>query len=419
MKQTIGIIGGGASGMMAGIVASMLGAKVTIFEHNDRIGKKILVTGNGKCNFTNEYIDASCYYGTHPEFAMKILEAFTVSDTLNLFSFLGLLYKQKNGYYYPVSNQAATILDLLRFQLQNNKVNIKTEIHVQAVKQKNKGYEIITDNSKEYFDTVFICAGSKAASKTGSDGSGYTLLEKLHLPVITPFPALVQLTSKENYFKQIAGIRFDGSISLYHGQELLSNQQGEIQITDYGVSGIPVFQLSRLVSKHFLNKNAPLLKMKLDTLPQYNMNEIFNILLQKKKQQGVLEIQDALQGIHNKKLNLLFLKILQLSPSMYLSKIDDASLKKLAHLYKEWTITIQGTKDFSSCQVCGGGLDTTALDAHMQLKKYPNLYVLGELVDIDGICGGYNLQWAWSSAVVAALNACGQNKDGLCYESIK
>lgn len=404
MKRTVGVIGGGASGMIAAVCAAKEGACVTILEHTDRIGKKILMTGNGKCNFTNLHMDDDCYYGLHPEYAHKIIEQFPVQETLHFFEELGLFYKEKNGYCYPISNQASSVLDVLRFSLKRYGVTVETEQEVSEISSCKKGGYLIKTPEKSFrFDKVIVACGGKAAPKTGSDGSGYRIAKKLGHRVIKPLPALVQLKSKEDYFKSISGIRMDVALSLFVDGREYRKETGELQITDYGISGIPVFQLSRIVSDALEQQKEVVVQV--DCVPRLSKKELEKILAKKLHNSAGLNAEDAMQGFLNKKLNILFLKLSGIGTNMPADRIESGQLQKLVNIVKDWRIRISGTNDFSQCQVCAGGVDTKELTEHCESKLHPGIYFVGELVDIDGICGGYNLQWAWSSGIVAAKAA--------------
>lgn len=409
MKRTVGVIGGGAAGMMAAIQAAKLGADVTLIEHTNRIGKKILVTGNGKCNFTNSHVDADCYYGQHKSFALQIIEQFNVEETLHFFKEIGLLYRQRDGYFYPLSNQASSVLDVLRFTLQRYNVAVLTEQEPVEIKPASKGTFVVQCKSNSFrFDRIIMACGSKASPKTGSDGSGYQLAQKLGHHIIKPVPALVQLKSSENYFKSISGIRMQAKLSLIIDHCMKRTEQGELQITDYGISGIPVFQFSRLVSYALIEKKKVMVTV--DCVPEMSIDAIKDYLIHRMRNNSELTMEDALQGFLNKKLNIQFLKLSGIKPNETARNISGAQIQKLCALVKSWDIPINGTNDFTQCQVCAGGVSTKELTSHCESVLHPGLFFAGEIIDIDGICGGYNLQWAWSSAVVAAREAMRQEK---------
>ena len=251
MSKRVIVIGGGASGMTAAIFAARQGAAVTLLEHMDRVGKKILSTGNGKCNLTNRRMDASCYRSSAPEFPMEVLGRFGEPETEAFFEELGIVLKDRNGYLYPASGQASSVLDALREELSRLGVNIVTECGEAEVaapgsgKGGNQEWTVLCKKGRFCSDALILAAGSKAAPSTGSDGSGYDLAKRLGHRIIRPLPALVQLRCREKFFKQISGVRADACVSIWADGERLAYDQGELQLTDYGISGIPVFQVSR------------------------------------------------------------------------------------------------------------------------------------------------------------------------------
>ena len=255
MKQrNVIIVGGGASGMLAAISAAREGAKVTILEHKDRIGKKILSTGNGRCNLTNEYMTPDCFRGDDVSIVSSVLKQFGYEETIDFFEKLGVILKNRQGYIYPISDQASTILDVLRMELERLKVSVCLEHCVTAIKKNAKGFQVVTNKGTYQGDALILATGGKAASVLGSDGSGYSLAKQFgHLmsPVV---PALVQLKGKGTYFKQVAGVRTQARISLYVNDIFVSEDTGELQLTNYGISGIPVFQISRYAAKGLYEK---------------------------------------------------------------------------------------------------------------------------------------------------------------------
>lgn len=405
VMKKIAIIGGGASGMMAAIAATSHGARVRIYEHKDRVGKKILTTGNGKCNLTNLSLSKDDYRGNHPSFVVPVFEAFSVEDTLRFFEQLGLFWKEKNGYVYPVSNQASTVLDLLRFECKRRKIEIITEcgaISIQPVNgKKQAGFVVQDKSSKEKFDCVILATGSKAAPVTGSDGSGYKLAQKLGHSIVPVLPALTALKGKEEFFKPIAGVRVDATLSLYVENEYIMSDTGELQLTAYGVSGIPVFQLSRYAIKAMNTKQK--VHMVCDFLPGVKKKVLLEKIVERK--QLPLNAEEAFSGLLNKKLLLHLLKQAKIKSTDMVQNIPDDKLRDFCSLIKQCKIPLFDYLPFENAQVCQGGVDTKEILNNLESKIQKGLYLVGELLDIDGKCGGYNLQWAWSSGYVAGVSA--------------
>ena len=403
METRVGIIGAGASGMMAAVAAAEHGAKVTLLEHSDRIGKKILVTGNGKCNLTNLNVSKDDYRGNHPCFVVPILEEFGIQDTLTFFEKKGLFWKEREGYVYPISGQASTVLDLLRYTLEQCRVNVVTDCKIKNI-QKKQDFLVQTENGNYSFDRLILATGGKAAPKTGSDGSGLLLAKKLGHTVIRPFPALVQLRCQETYFKSISGIRTDVVLTLSLDGRIHCVEEGELQITDYGISGIPTFQLSRYAAEGLAKKQN--VAVGIDLFPQFSEDRLLALLLERKMQcPGTTDLERFMTGMLNKKLNFFVLKQCGLLPSDTISSLREQDIQKITLFLKNWNVTITETNSMDQAQISAGGVDTLELKPFLESKIVEGLYFAGEILDIDGRCGGYNLQWAWSSGYVAGRHA--------------
>jgi len=403
--KNVGIIGGGASGIMAAITAARLGAQVTIFEHNNRIGKKILATGNGKCNFSNLNQDENSYFSEQMSFPEQILKQFTPLQSVDFFESIGMLIKVKNDYLYPATMQASTVLDLLNLELEKQKVVIVTDIQITDIrKNTNKdGFLIQTAEKNWEMDRIILCCGSKASPKTGSDGSGYRLAEKFGHNIVKPLPALVQVKCKENFFKIISGVRTLANVSLYINGALKDSDLGELQLTDYGISGIPVFQISRHISRSLEQKEK--LEVFIDFFPDIT-NEHLQLFLENRKNMFQdRTIEEFFCGIMQKKLTTMILKEYNMAPSRKIRDISLSELEKLFIWIKKFPVKVIGTNSFDQAQICMGGVSVDKIDTKMQSKIVSDLYFAGEIVDVDGKCGGYNLQWAWSSGYVAGMNA--------------
>lgn len=399
--MNIVIIGGGAAGMTAAIAAATNGAHVTVIEHKDRIGKKILSTGNGRCNFTNLHMDiANCYHGASEDFIKGILEQFGVEDTLNFFESIGIMAKEKKGYIYPYSEQAAAVLDALRFAMKQLHVCVRCEEEVQDIFCKDTF--VIKTNCEEYpADRLILACGGQAAPVTGSDGSGYVLARAFGHKIIPVHPALVQLVGDDPvFFPSVGGVRCDAEVTLTINGEKAAADRGELQLTGYGVSGIPVFQISRFASAGLDKKQEVFVH--LNFLPDFSENRLFYYLMQRAVNLSWKTMEQFLIGIFPKKLALALLRKAGISVMTKAESCSASTWKALAQLILDYPIRIVDTKGFASAQVCAGGVDTDEVHAlTLESKLQPHLYLAGELLDVDGICGGYNLQWAWSSGYVA------------------
>lgn len=397
------IVGGGASGLAAGIFAARRGHKVTILEHKDKIGKKILATGNGKCNYTNLVQLPECYRSNDSSFPVKVLSVFGVHETLDFFRQLGIYPKERDGYIYPNSEQAASVVQVLEMELKRLKVNICLDVHVEHI-QKNKNTFKLTTNRGEFTaDKVILAAGGCASPNHGSDGSGYLLAKELGHKIVKPLPALVQLKSKEKYFKTLAGVRTEAYIKLFVNDSFTAEEKGELLIAGYGVSGIPIFQLSRFAAKAISeNKKVDL---KIDFLPALNWKDTFELITDRVKSNPKKTAEESMIGLFNNKLAFVMLNEAGIEPALFCEKVNKKNITDLVNQIKEWKIPISETNPFEQAQVSAGGVDTGQISpTTMESKLVKGLYLTGELVDVDGTCGGYNLQWAWSTGAVAGMN---------------
>ena len=399
------VIGGGAAGLMAAISAARAGAKVVILEHKEKTGKKILSTGNGKCNYTNEKQDITCYRGENPDFVMPVFKQFGFPETVAFFEEIGVTPKVKNGYYYPASEQATAVLEVLRLEANYLRIKEVCECQINAIKPVKSGFLLYTSMGDFAGNSVILATGLLAAPKSGSDGTIFPYIEKLGHHFIDVVPALVPLQGKQAFFKQIAGIRAEIQADLYVENAKVASEYGELQLTDYGVSGIPIFQLSRYATKAL--KQGKKVHMMLDFLPHTSLEEtveLFTKRLHKVEQKKT--ICECFVGLFNRKLAEVLIKEAGISLGDCPKKLSDEQIERLAAISKGLRVDITGSKSFEQAQVCAGGVDTEEICAEtMESKIVPGVFFAGELVDIDGMCGGYNLQWAWSSGYVAGLHA--------------
>ena len=410
MKRKIIIIGGGASGLVAAICGAREGACVTIVEHMDRVGKKILSTGNGRCNMTNLDMRPECYRCGQPAFPMKVLEGFTVEQTLEFFRELGIETRSRGGYIYPGSDQASAVLDVLRREVERLGVVVLTGCEVREVsavegcRPRDTRFVVKTSQGDLTADAVILAAGSKAAPNTGSDGSGYELAKGLGHKVIKPLPALVQLRCQGRHYKQLAGIRTEAHLSLYADGSLLAEDKGELQLTDYGLSGIPTFQISRFAARAL--DIGQKVTVRVDFLPSWPEHEAFERLRERAARLGYKTAEEMMVGLLNRKLAAVLLQAAGIDPSQPAGGLRSRQLSRLLEQLKSYQALVMSVNPFANAQVCCGGVDTRQVDpATMESRCRPSLYLAGEILDVDGICGGYNLQFAWSSGAVAGRNA--------------
>ncbi|MDE6847358.1 MAG: aminoacetone oxidase family FAD-binding enzyme [Lachnospiraceae bacterium] len=414
MDRRIAVIGGGAAGMMAAVQAARRGAEVTIYERNDRVGKKILSTGNGKCNFSNELMGADYYYGSGKALIDTIYKRFGIAETKKFFEELGMRIKDRNGYLYPASEQASTVLDVLRYELERLQVRIHTEQKVSSIVHKQDTMIVeTTEHKKQKYDAVILACGGKAAPKTGSDGTGFNLAKKLGHRIVPAVPALTALRCEEDFYKRVAGVRCDAKITLQIDGHPVNSERGELQWTDYGISGIPVFQLSREAA--YALRDGRDVTVKINLLPDFdkdsenvgitNSTSYEEFWAARWAKQGQQTMEQFVTGVVNKKIGLLFLKLSGIKETETAERISQQCRKKLETLFCSFTVMVRETNSFDQAQVCAGGIDCHEVSEVLESRIIPGLFFVGEILDIDGICGGYNLQWAWSSGSVAGRAA--------------
>ncbi|KAB1439584.1 NAD(P)/FAD-dependent oxidoreductase [Candidatus Galacturonibacter soehngenii] len=402
-KQEIIVIGAGAAGVMAAITAARNHAKVTILEHTQRFGKKLLATGNGRCNLTNLSQLPEHYRSDNHKFPMQVISQFNEKQTLQFFEEIGIYTKQKLGYVYPYSEQASAVLDLLKLELDRLHINIIYSVSIKEIKKKQR-FQILTDTVTYTCDKVIMAMGSKAAPKTGSDGSGYALAKQIGHRIITPLPALVQLRCSGDYFKSLAGVRCEARLRLMIDKKVVVEDKGELQLTDYGISGIPTFQISRYAIRAVEKGKA--VSVYIDFIPDKNEKEIISFLYSQIRHDPKKKMEDILIGLFNKKLVPVLLNQANLSGKSLGKELKEVQINRLIQKIKAFEVKVTSYNSFEQAQVCSGGVDTRELFPDtLESLKMPGIYLAGELLDVDGICGGYNLQWAWSSGYVAGKSA--------------
>lgn len=406
MKDII-IIGGGASGLVSAIYASKTNKKVTILEKNKSCGKKILITGNGKCNYWNEDQSLKHYNSNNIEILRSILTIENQQEILSLFNSIGIIPRIKEGYYYPYSNQATSIQTALIKECELNKVEIITEIEVTNIKKKDNYYEIETNNGTFKSRKVIISTGSCACPKTGSDGVGYKFLTSLGHSLIQPLPALVQLKSNAKYLKEWHGIRSDVSVTLIENNKEIDTQIGEIQLTDYGVSGICIFSLSGKASRGLSQNKKE--QIKINFLQPFGINtkeEFINWMNTRNKTVKNRTITDLLDGLLNYKLINLIIKLSKIDRDSTWNSLSIEEKYLLGTNLTNHIIDITETNSFEYAQTTTGGIPLTEINPNTMESHYnKNLYITGELLDIDGECGGYNLTNAWITGYLAGKDA--------------
>lgn len=403
MYDTI-VIGGGAAGMMAAITAARQGVDVLILEHMDQCGKKILATGNGRCNYTNQMQGIEYYRSDSPAFVLSVLEQFDAEDTLSFFEQIGITPTEKNGYYYPMSMQAVSVRDVLLMELERLGVEIRYNIGIRGISDKNSHYEICTKNGDFLAKTCILATGGKSSKKTGSDGSGFLYLVPLSHHVSDLVPALVGLKAKQPYFKEVAGIRAYARVTLFVENAQKASDLGEVQLTDYGISGIPVFQVSRYAT--IALENHKKVTASLQFLPDMEAEKVADIIAQRFVYSKEKTAFEALIGLFPQKLARLLLKLAGIPETKKAICCTKEEQQALCGMIGNFPCEITGSGNFEQAQVTAGGVVTEEVcEKTLESKLHKGLYFAGEMLNVDGMCGGYNLQWAWSSGYAAGKAA--------------
>ena len=403
MKTEIAVIGGGASGMMAAITARKSGKEVVILERKDRILKKVLITGNGRCNITNVNADISNYFGKNISSVENILNSFNPQDTMDFFNGLGIVCNEENrGKVYPLSGQASSVVDALRFEAERLGIKIETEFYVRKIEKDGFKFKIYSEDRKKIeADRVILAAGGQSYPELGSNGSGFELAKELGHSVTRLSPSIVQLKTEKHQVKGLQGIKTDVAVTAYGDNKKICTYNGELLFTDYGISGNVVFNISFVMP---LYKNV---EFEIDFMEKFDYNELYEILKERKKMISHLTMENYFNGMINKKLGQFLSKMSGIEKlSKPVKDLNDSEIRKLCTVLKKYRIKILDTTGFKNAQVTAGGVSLDEVNSEtLESKIVKGLYFSGEVLDVYGECGGFNLQWAWASGYIAGKNA--------------
>jgi predicted Rossmann fold flavoprotein len=409
-ERNVTIVGGGSSGMMAAISAARRGARVTLLERKDRVGKKLLATGNGRCNLTNSDLSLSRFHGGDRAFIASVLTRFPAASAVDFFEELGIAcMAEAGGRIYPHSGQASSVLDVLRWELERLLVDVRTGYEIRGIARKGDGFSLqLAAGGELAARRVLLACGGLAGPQFGSDGSGQRLAAALGHRLVEPVAALVPLRLRADFLRKLKGVSFEGSGEVRAGEEVLRSEAGEFLFTDSGISGPPVLQLSRSAAVSLQRKQAP--RIVLDLFPGLSLDALDGALEVRFRRQGLKSLADGLVGLLNKRLIPVVLSAAGIDYQALLgAEIASAARKALARLLKNWSLEISGTMPWPEAQVTAGGVDLRDVDPEtLESKLVPGLYFCGEILDVDGDCGGFNLQWAWSSGWIAGQSAAGR-----------
>jgi len=401
------VVGGGAAGMMAAISARTEGARTAILERNPRVGKKILVTGNGRCNFTNIHAGVDHYHGNDPGFICGALSQLDVSQTIAFFEKLGIAHKVEDmGKVFPMSDQASSILDVLLYEINRLGVAVHCECLVSKIWRAKNGFELETEDGRRFYaEKVILACGGKAMPSTGSDGSGYELSQQMGHKIVDVFPALVQLKLEGRFFKQIEGVKFVGTAEVMSGNKSIAKDRGDILFANYGISGPPILQVSRNAGELLRHGKDAVLKVSI--IDSGTCDELRDFLTRRFEKMPQKTVEFSLVGLVNKRLIRVLLKEAGIKDlNAPVGNLSPKDVQKIAGILADWRFKITGTRSWPSAQVTAGGVDTGEIDPRtLESRLVKGLFFAGEIMDIDGGCGGFNLQWAWSSGFTAGKSA--------------
>ena len=399
MLYDVLIVGGGASGLMAACALARKGRRVVLLEKQNRVGRKLLSTGNGRCNLTNLNVSAGDYHGSR-QAARAALKAWPPKRVMDFFGELGIPCRaDEAGRVYPMSNQAASVLDALRLCCDERGVDTRTDFAVAALKRVGGGFEAASAEGQSVRARLsLVCTGGLAAPKLGACGDGYRLLEGLGHAIAPRFPAIAALKTPPEAVRGLKGIRAEGGIALLADGGIVREEAGELLFSETGVSGIAAMQLARQANEAL--RAGKRCAVRLDFMPGIDARRE---LMERSKALSLRRMEDFLSGIVPKRLGQTLAKAAGLDMALPAGELKPAQIDALAALLSGWTLPVTATLGFEAAQVTAGGAVLKDFDIRtMQSLRCPGLFAAGEVLDVDGDCGGFNLQWAWSSALVAA-----------------
>lgn len=399
--MVVGIIGAGASGMAAALWASQEpDVQVILMERQARVGRKLQATGNGRCNLSNEKFHISHYHGEDPTFTEQVFSQFGVEDTLNWFSSLGLCtVTEQSGKVYPYSDQANSVVDVLRLALDKENITLRLGFEVEKIKPSVDGFTVESKEETVYCDRLIVACGGLAGTKLGGTMAGYKLLSKLGHRSTKLRPNLVQIQSRWQALSSLKGVRVNCNVEILHNGDMFAQSRGELQFTEQGLSGPVIFEISRDVCSASGSWIA-----RLDFMPQWNEEKLMAHL--QNRMQTNYPIDELLTGVLHNRLGRVLTQCAGIKGKAYCKDLSQRELEELCRCVKALEVELTEPMGMENAQVTAGGVLTDDFDPHtLESKKIPGLFVCGELLDVDGDCGGYNLQWAWSSGCVAGRNA--------------
>jgi len=397
------IIGAGAAGLCAAITAARAGQSVTLLEQNTKIAKKILVSGNGKCNIDNKYIDSRRFHSQNPSFIEDVLTAYGFDVVEKFFTSIGLeLIEGKEGKIFPMSLQASSVVELLEYEAKRAGVEIFCDCTVTSIDKNADTFTVETSQGSKISKKLLLTSGSPAAPQLGGSNSGYAFAAKMGHSLVPRHPSLVQLCSEENWVKGASGVKVAGLAQLYANGEYITEKKGDLLFTNYGISGLAILDLSREVSTRLANFDY--CELNLDLMPELSKEKLTNLLLSRIKKESEKPLALWLQGIINKKLISIILEQSKCKVRVE-DQLNRKEINKLVHTIKNLKLSINDTKGFAGAEVATGGIDTTEVNPKtMESKIVPDLFFAGEILDVDGDRGGFNFHFAWVTGMRVGTN---------------
>ncbi|MBE5851725.1 MAG: aminoacetone oxidase family FAD-binding enzyme [Lachnospiraceae bacterium] len=402
MLYDVIVIGGGASGMMAAITAAQQNKAVLLLESSDRVGRKLLATGNGRCNFTHSNISVDDYYTDNREMLNSVLQKYPSESIISLFEAMGMMAKNLNDYIYPFSESASTVLDVLRIQLQELNCYIKTECDVTEINENNHIFSVSGKHFCYESKSVIVAAGSKAGGFYKGNQNMYQLLKPFRHRCTKLYPALTKCHCREDFFKALAGVRAKANIHVYIDNQFLVSEFGEVQFTKTGISGIPVFQLSGSIAQHLSEKKK--VTVSIDFIPDCKKSSL-EIIKERLPIMKSCTVEQFFTGFLHKKLMSLFIKMAGLKEQDTVSQYSVKQLQKVIEILRDFKTQISDVEGLENAQVCRGGIPLSECTDDFMSIYQNGLFMCGELLNVDGICGGYNLHFAWASGHICGLAA--------------
>ncbi len=395
------IIGGGASGLMAAILIAREGIAVTLLEQNSKVGKKILVSGNGKCNIGNQHIVPSRYHSQNPRFIEEVLMGYGAEEIKEMFESMGLpLIEGKEGKLFPMSLQASTVVEVLVYEAQSAGVEILCDCVVKSIVEAEQGFVLQTSLGKKTCGTLLLASGSPAAPQLGGTFGGLEMAASLGHTLIPASPSLVQLCSEEEWIKKASGVKVEAAVKLYANSDYVTEKRGDILFTNYGISGLAILDISYEVSQQLAA--FAYCELSLDIMPSHSKEQLTNLLLHRINPESSKPLMLWLQGFLNKKLIPIILEQSKCRTKTE-QNLNRKEIGKLVYAIKNLKLPISDTRGFEGAEVATGGVDTTEINPQtMESKKAKNLYLAGEILDVDGDRGGFNFHFAWTSGMRAA-----------------